>query len=62
MRKQRFLGGNPAEILRCESCNHVLNEKITLEEKLCRHCQTKEQFGISDLATCFQGSVITLED
>jgi len=64
MRQQRYLGGNPAEIRRCLSCEDVLNEKhMRLNNDLiCKHCKTKEQFGVVDVTTCFQGSVITLED
>ena len=28
MKQQRYLGGNPAEIRRCTTCNDVLNENL----------------------------------
>ncbi len=62
MKQQRYLGGNPAEIRRCKSCDDALNEKHATNGFFCKHCDTKNKYGISDLQTCFQGSVISLED
>jgi len=63
----RHVGAGPAEIQRCKFCdkvlNNVTNSKFPYERGwICKHCKTKLKHGVSDPKTCFQGSIITLED
>ena len=62
----RHVGAGPAEIQRCKVCNDDLvnkHSKFPYERGwVCKHCKTKLKHGVSDPKTCFQGSVITLED
>tara|TARA_Y100000296_G_C5099946_1_gene219396 strand:+ start:201 stop:413 length:213 start_codon:yes stop_codon:yes gene_type:complete len=62
----RHVGKGAAIIQKCEECgDDLINKNGKFPYKLgwiCRHCRTKEKYGASDPKTCFQGSVITLED
>ena len=64
--EQRHVGAGPAVLLRCKHCEEDLvnkRSKFPYERgRLCRHCKAKLEHGVSDPKTCFQGSVITLED
>ena len=55
-----------AVILHCQMCGDVLIHNCgKFPHKkgwICRHCKTKSKYGASDPESCFQGSVITLED
>jgi len=46
----------------CSECGDVLAESYLTRDGCCRHCDTKKKHGVVDIDTCFQGSVITLED
>ncbi len=48
----------------CRKCNKAIPDRRSSSEELdiCRHCFSKMEYGVSDPKTCFQGSVITLED
>ena len=65
-RGYRHVGAGPAVIQKCEECgDDLVNKNRKFPYKLgwiCKHCKTKQEFGVSDPKTCFQGSVITLED
>ena len=47
----------------CSICKQVIpDRRSSVELDKCRHCYQKERYGVLDIDTCFQGSVITLED
>tara|TARA_R100001530_G_C4207685_1_gene126496 strand:+ start:233 stop:469 length:237 start_codon:yes stop_codon:yes gene_type:complete len=62
----RHVGGGPAIKETCEDCGDDLynkNGKFPFEGGwICKHCMIKRQHGVVDPKTCFQGSVITMED
>ena len=51
-----------ARIEYCSDCNDVLTDNDRSVEGRCRHCTVKRKHGVVDINTCFQGSVIILED
>jgi hypothetical protein len=46
----------------CIDCKQVITQMYLAKEGRCRHCNVKNTYGTVDIKTCFQGSVITLED
>lgn len=62
----KSVGAGPAIIQKCEECgNDLINKNAKFPFKLgwiCKHCHSLLTRGASDPKTCFQGSVITLED
>jgi len=46
----------------CKDCNDVIPDAYLQKRGRCRHCHTKKKHGVVDIETCFQGSVILLED
>ncbi len=48
----------------CRDCQKAIPDRRSSSEELdmCRHCYSKKEHGVLDIGTCFQGSVITLED
>ena len=63
---RRNVGAGPAIIQRCEECGDDLVHKGSKYPYklgwICLHCYSLITRGASDPKTCFQGSVITLED
>tara|TARA_R110002020_G_scaffold255585_1_gene469369 strand:- start:154 stop:333 length:180 start_codon:yes stop_codon:yes gene_type:complete len=57
-----FYANIHARIDYCSDCGDVLPELDRSVQGRCRHCDTKKKHGVVDINTCFQGSVITLED
>lgn len=51
-----------ARIDHCVDCKQVITQSYLAKDGLCRHCHAKNKHGTVDINTCFQGSVITLED
>ena len=51
-----------ARIDRCVDCGDVIPDFDRVTESRCKHCTTKMKHGVVDINTCFQGSVIALED
>ena len=51
-----------ARIEHCSDCGDVLTDNDRTINGRCRHCTVKRKHGVVDINTCFQGSVITLED
>ncbi len=51
-----------AKITYCKECKDVITDSYLEVDGCCRHCHTKKAHGVVDINTCFQGSVITLED
>ena len=47
----------------CPECKDPIGkwDNIAKDNVHCRHCYTKLKHGVSDLETCFQGSVIILD-
>jgi ribosomal protein L37AE/L43A len=62
----RHVGAGPAIKESCVDCGDDLynkQAKFPFEGGwICKHCKVKKQHGVVDPKTCFQGSVITLED
>tara|TARA_R100000458_G_scaffold33988_1_gene31321 strand:+ start:409 stop:660 length:252 start_codon:yes stop_codon:yes gene_type:complete len=58
------IGGLMGQRYNCRKCNKAIPDRRSSSEELdiCRHCFSKMEYGVSDPKTCFQGSVITLED
>ena len=47
----------------CKVCDQTIpNRRSSVDIDTCRHCYQKQRHGVVDIKTCFQGSVITLED
>ena len=46
----------------CVDCTIAISQSYLAKDGCCRHCYVKRQHGVVDIKTCFQGSVITLED
>jgi len=65
-RGYRHVGAGPAIIQRCEDCgDDLINKSTKYPYKLgwiCKHCKVKKEHGVVDPKTCFQGSVITMDD
>ena len=51
-----------AKIMHCKECKDTITDAYLTVDGVCRHCVTKKKYGVVDINTCFQGSVITLED
>jgi copper chaperone CopZ len=51
-----------AKIMHCKECKDTITDAYLTVDGCCRHCHTKKLHGVVDINTCFQGSVITLED
>jgi hypothetical protein len=51
-----------ARVEHCIDCKQVLTQMYLAKEGRCRHCNAKHTHGVVDIKTCFQGSVITMED
>jgi len=47
----------------CPECKDPLGkwDTVAKDNIHCRHCYTKLKHGVSDLETCFQGSIIILD-
>ena len=47
----------------CPECKDPLGkwDTVAKDNVHCRHCYTKLKHGVSDLETCFKGSVITID-
>ena len=62
----RHVGAGPAVIQKCKKCGDDLyNKNSKYPYKLgwiCNHCHSAITRGVSDPKTCFQGSVITMDD
>ena len=62
----RHVGRGPAQIINCKKCGDDLinkHKKFPFERGwVCLHCHTLLVHGKSDSKTCFQGSVIPMED
>jgi len=62
----RHVGRGPAIIQKCQKCkNDLVNKSTKFPYNLgwiCKHCHSLLTRGASNPKTCFQGSVITLED
>ncbi len=52
-----------SQVNRCKECNMPITTDHYAEDRsYCRHCYTAKKWGKSDIETCYQGSVIMLED
>ena len=51
-----------ARIDSCKEWGDVITDAYLAVDGCCRHCHTKKKHGAVDIKTCFQGSVIILED
>ena len=46
----------------CDDCEQAISQSYLAKGGRCRHCHSKKVYGTLDIETCFQGSVITMED
>ena len=51
-----------ARVENCLDCEKVITQMYLSKDGRCRHCATKNIHGAVDIKTCFQGSIILLED
>ena len=51
-----------ARITHCKECKDTISDAYLVVDGCCRHCATKKKYGVVDINTCHQGSVITMED
>ena len=48
---------------RCKQCDMPISKDHYAEDRrYCKHCYSEMEWGRSDIKTCFQGSVIIMED
>ena len=57
-----FHANLPARIDNGQAGGAVITDAYLAVDGCCRHCHTKKKHGAVDIKTCFQGSVIILED
>ena len=47
----------------CITCSQIIpDRRSSVDLNKCRHCYSKEKYGVLDINDCHQGSIITLED
>jgi len=47
----------------CSVCEQIIpNRRSSVELNKCRHCYQKERHGVLDIDTCFQGSIILVDE
>jgi len=52
-----------SQVNRCKQCNMPIpKDRYAKDRAYCKHCYSEIQWGKSDINTCYQGSVIMLED
>mgnify|MGYP003149801604 CR=1 FL=1 len=48
---------------RCIECSMpIVKDRYPVDKRYCKHCYGRMERGGSDIETCFQGSVIIMED